>query len=728
MLKITVLLLILVKLTEAQEVRVFGRVTGEKNKPLEGANVVIEGSIEGSTSDSTGYFEFQTSRKGKHNIIFTFIGYEEKIISVEIKSEDLQMNVRLRKSEVVTEEIIVTASSFTSGQQSQVTITPLEIVRIPGSDGDLFRAITTFPGSNQVDEGSRITVRGGEAEEVQTILDLATLYHPFVFDDDFNTSSYTTINPWGLRGINFSSGGFSAKYGNALSAVLELKSYEMPQGTGAFLWLGLANIGLSGVYLSKDQKFGATFDAGQTILEPYFRLNGYLIDSYNPIPLARGFGGTLSYKPSSLSSIKAYFDFSEDKIGIRNSGPSYDGYFNSASSTLFSNIKFSAGIGSSFFLNAGLSFSRHKDNVTYGVLSTEGKNTYGKLRFDLVKQFSRKIELNTGGEYEYLEDRFSGRVPLLFYNLRENAPSLNISSCTHSGRAGFYTELQYKPLSSFFIVSGIRTDYHTLSEKIVFDPRISLGWKFSADHILRAAYGIYHQFPSLEYYARSVNHRLKPQQAGHYILGYEFNKNQGVFLFRVEGYYKDYRNLVLSEQATFGYNSDGKGYARGVDVFIKSSVANRYSSWISYSYTDSKRSQYNVLTESPSNYDITHNMTIVASYNITSNLVTGLSLRYSTGKPYTPVTGSIYDSVYNVYQPLYGPVNSERFPTYKRLDVNFQYIFSLLGRFAVAVFQINNVLNNKNLYDYTYNYNYTERKEIVTTNKRQFYLGLGIQF
>jgi hypothetical protein len=62
----------------------------------------------------------------------------------------------------------------------------------------------------------------------------------------------------------------------------------MPQGTGAFMWLGLANVGVSGVYRSKNKKFGATFDIGQTILEPYFKLNGYLIDSYDPIPSARG--------------------------------------------------------------------------------------------------------------------------------------------------------------------------------------------------------------------------------------------------------------------------------------------------------------------------------------------------------------------------------------------------------------------------------------------------------
>ncbi|HMT11407.1 MAG TPA: hypothetical protein PKA39_07265, partial [Ignavibacteria bacterium] len=117
-----------------------------------------------------------------------------------------------------------------------------------------------------------------------------------------------------------------------------------------------------------------------------------------------------------------------------------------------------------------------------------------------------------------------------------------------------------------------------------------------------------------------------------------------------------------------------------------------------------------------------------ASYSISDVITTGLSYRLSTGKPYTPITGGIYDPNANAYQPIYAETNSGRFPTYQRMDVNFQYIFSLFGRFAIAVFQINNLLNQKNLYDYTYNFDYSKREEIVTTNKRQFYLGLGLQF
>lgn len=713
----------------AQDIKISGKITGDENLPLNGANVVIEGTIDGATTDSTGYYEFETSKTGSQNLLFTAIDYSDKRQTVVLEAgKPVEINVQLKKSVVETDEILVTASSYTSGQNSQVTITPLEIVRIPGSDGDLFRAITTFPGSNQIDEGSRITVRGGDANEVLTILDQASLYNPFIFDDDFNTSSYTTINPWGLRGINFSSGGFSAKFGNVLSAVLDLKTYEMPQGSGGFLWLGLANVGLSGVYLNKKKDFGATIDIGQTILEPYFRLNGYLVDKYDPIPLARGIGGSISYKPSTSSNLKGIFDFSKDKIGIRNTSPSYDGFFNSGSETVFGNLKYSAGLGAKTYYSMGVSYSHHTDDVGYGVLNTVSKQLYSKYRLDVTHKLSKKIDLNTGGEYEYNEDKFNGTVPQYSYNIGTNAPRFDVNSNTHTGRVGAYLEVQLKPFKKFFTIAGVRTDYHTLSKKSVVDPRLSLGWKFAKDMVLRGAVGIYHQFPRLEYYAQSDNFSLKPEQASHYILGYEFNKMEGLFVFRVEGYYKDYKNLVLRDTNTFQYSSGGKGFAKGIDVFLKSTVRNKYSTWISYAYTNSKRSQYDAQKESPAAYDITHNLTFVASYSISDVITTGLTYRLSTGKPYTPITGGIYDPNANAYQPIYAETNSGRFPTYQRMDINFQYIFSLFGRFAIAVFQINNLLNQKNLYDYTYNFDYSKREEIVTTNKRQFYMGLGLQF
>jgi vitamin B12 transporter len=318
-------------------------------------------------------------------------------------------------------------------------------------------------------------------------------------------------------------------------------------------------------------------------------------------------------------------------------------------------------------------------------------------------------------------------VPLYPYNVSLNAPSINISSKKISGRVGAYAETQLKFTKNFFTIAGIRTDYHTLSKKESFDPRLSFGYKIFDDNVLRASVGLYHQYPQLQYYAQSVNNNLKPEQATHYILGYEINKMDGLFLFRIEGYYKDYKNLVLVDLNNFTYYSGGSGYAKGVDVFLKSKVFNKYSAWISYSYTDSKRRQYDASEQTSADYDITHSLTAVGYYNITENFTMGLTYRISTGKPYTPVDGSYYDSTQSVYVPEYAVKNSGRFPAYHRLDLNAQFVFSLFGRFAIAVMELNNVLNQKNLYGYTYSYDYTLKKEIVSTNRRTLYIGFGLQ-
>jgi outer membrane receptor protein involved in Fe transport len=182
-------------------------------------------------------------------------------------------------------------------------------------------------------------------------------------------------------------------------------------------------------------------------------------------------------------------------------------------------------------LNTGVSFSRHKKNINYGVLDNNTTETYSKFRADFTHPLG-KVDINTGAEYEYNEQSFSGTVPIYNYNLSLSAPSLFVSSKKISGRAGAYIESQLKFSKNFFTIAGVRADYHTLSKKTAVDPRLSFGYKIFKDNVVRASVGLYHQYPSLEYYAQNFSNSLKPEEAIHYILGYEINKMDGLFLFR----------------------------------------------------------------------------------------------------------------------------------------------------------------------------------------------------
>jgi vitamin B12 transporter len=707
-------------------VKISGFVKSDKGNPIEGANLVIEGTIDGGTTDNIGYFEFETEKTGTRNLIITAIDYSEKKLSIEIvPDKDMQLNISMSKSNYTTDEITVTASSFTSGENSKVTLTPLEIVRIPGADADLYRAITTFPGSNQVDEGSRIAVRGGAPNEVLTILDQASLYNPFIFDNDNNTSSFSTVNPWGLKGINFSSGGFSSKYGNVLSAVLDLQTYDLPKNNTLFAILGLANAGLSGVFANKEGTFGGTFTTGQFFLKPMLLINHTDAD-YSPMPTATSLGGTLSYKISRTGYLKYYADYNSDNLGIKSTTPTYEGYYGGKSKSFFTNLALSVTPTAVSLLNVSASYSIYNRKFNFGIIDNTSNDIYAKLRSDFSMPVTNKIDIGTGAEYEYSGYNSEGVYPLYFYNIALNAPKFAFSSKNNTGRFGAYAESRIRPNDNFYIVAGVRGDYHSLSQNFNFDPRLSVVYRLSKYSFLKGATGIYHQYAALSDYALSFNNNLKPMQAVHYILGYEFNRDND-FIFRVESYYKKYTNLVSNSTYRFLYGSDGEGFAKGADVFFKVRLKPKFNGWISYSFTDSKRKQYSTGPFESADYDITHTVSVVGTYNITDYLTAGITYHISTGKPYTPVNGSIFDSSQSAYIPFYADYNSDRFPTYTRIDVNAQYIFSFFGKFAVAFVALNNLLDNKNLYGYTYNADYTQKIALRSNNNRVIYFGMGFQ-
>lgn len=712
--------------TETNSVKISGYIKGEKSKPIEGANLVIKGTIDGTTADNVGYFEFETEKTGKRILIVTAIDYSDKELDIEIvPGKDMVLTINLSKTDYSTDEITVTASSFTSGENSKVTLTPIEIVRIPGADADLYRAITTFPGSNQVDEGSRIAVRGGEPNEVLTILDQASLYNPFIFDNDNNMSSFSTVNPWGLKGINFSSGGFSAKFGNVLSAVLDLQTFDVPKTNTMFLILGLANAGLSGVYSNKEGTFGATFTAGQVFLKPFLLIN-HSDAEYNPTPTATSLGGTLSYKLSKTGYIKLYADYNSDNIGIKNTSPTFDGFYSGKSKVFFTNLALSVTPTSVSLLNVSISSSLFNRKFNYGIIDNNSDDIYAKFRSDFSMPITSKIDIGTGAEYEYSGYKSDGVFPMYFYNLALTAPKFSYSTNKNSGRFGAYAETKIRPHDNFYVIAGVRGDFHTISQNLNIDPRLSVVYRLSKHSFLKGATGIYHQYASLQDYALSYNNNLKPQQAIHYILGYEYNRDND-FILRIESYYKKYSNLVSNSTYGYLYGSDGEGFAKGADVFFKVRFKPKFNGWISYSYTDSKRKQYSTGSLQSSNYDITHNISVVGTYNITDFLFAGITYHISTGKPYTPVNSSIFDSSQTAYIPFYAQFNSDRYPTYTRVDVNAQYVFSFFGKFAIVFLALNNLLDNKNLYAYTYNSDYSQKIAVRSSNYRTIYFGMGFQ-
>lgn len=209
------------------------------------------------------------------------------------------------------------------------------------------------------------------------------------------------------------------------------------------------------------------------------------------------------------------------------------------------------------------------------------------------------------------------------------------------------------------------------------------------------------------YDQNSGNPDLNPMQAVHTVVGYE--KNMDAVQLKIEGYYKWYTKLPLEDDQK-NYVSKGKGFARGLDFFIKGGIG-RTSGWISYSFIQTQRSELDVLTRRPTIYDVTHNIKIVQKTRLGKGFEWSSTARYASGRPFTPIESGSYDGQY--WRPVYAQKNSDRFPAFKRIDSRLsKLIFFGERKYIVLYIEGLNIFGFKNILDYSYSEDFAQRNEV----------------
>jgi hypothetical protein len=117
----------------------------------------------------------------------------------------------------------------------------------------------------------------------------------------------------------------------------------------------------------------------------------------------------------------------------------------------------------------------------------------------------------------------------------------------------------------------------------------------------------------------------------------------------------------------------------------------------------------------------------VAERAFFGGLQTSIAYRYATGRPFTPVAGSTYDSQQQVYVPTYGAPMSERLPAFRRLDFSTSYFRPLTPNVQSVVFvSLMNMLDRTNAQRYRYNADYSRRFVASSLFERSVYFGATI--
>ncbi|MFH1195304.1 MAG: TonB-dependent receptor [bacterium] len=711
--------------------KIEGSVLDSNNNPLAYVNVYLLNTLEGGMTDESGNFVFTTNANGKVTIVASMMGYEKFIQELDLAATaDFHLKIILEQGEIEMKESIVTGSAYSSEEGKGLVITSMDVMTTPGGAADIFQSLKTLPGLTQVSESAQLYVRGGDPIETITIVDQASLYHPYTYESNYG-GLFSNLNTNSVRNLFFSSGGFSAKYGNALSGVLEIETKSEPIATNFSFGLSMAAGSVSAEVPIIEDKFGFRIYAQQSFTKPILWLNGEL-DRFTTTPNSKDLNAILTYKYSRTGRIKFMGMFASDGQGVQVERAEYNGNFDGNSDNNLFNLQQSDILFENFLTKNSMSYSRHNNNWQLGVLDLDMTDEIIKFRNDNEYSLSSNARILGGIEFEKRIEKYIGTIPDEDYDIRPDAVAVVLDESISNWRIGAYGEVEYSKLlgiKNLFSIAGARTDVFPDLNISWFDPRFSVGYKITENSTLKLGGGIFHQLPETRLFARTDgNPNLKPMQAVHYVLSYDLNFTSFNTL-RIEAYHKTYDNLPL-EDTQINYNNNGSGFANGFDVILKGDLPFAISGWISYGYINTKRKWMDYEEMTSSSYDITHNVAIILKYNLSAMWQIGINYKYATGRPFTPITGSDYKSELDIYEPVYGIDNSARYKNYERLDLRITHMNQMFGKyFTVFYVEALNILGIKNLFGYTYNKDYTEQTGIASYfGRRTVVFGMQISF
>jgi len=717
---------------------------------LIGATVYVPTLKTGVITNPYGFYSLSVPQ-GSYTVNFSFIGFQTQSPEINLNSSK-QLNILLEEDTKQIAEVVVTSEkknqNVESLQMSMEKVQVKMVKKLPSFMGevDIIKSITLLPGIQNGGEGSSgLYVRGGGPDENLMILDEAPVYnasHLLGFFSVFNSDA--------IKDIQVYKGGIPAEYGGKASSVIDIR---MKDGNSQQLGMsgGIGNISsrltVEGPII-KD-KWSFIVSGRRTYADYIGKLIGLEQLKDNQL-----YFYDLNLKTSAQIN---------DKNRIYLSAYTGDDYFKSGTSiymrwgNLTSTARWNHLFSNKLFSNTSLIFSRYNYNL--GVPSS------GADQFDWTSQISdynfkedfswylnsdNKLTLGFNSIYHHFEPgqvkanqgSYFTDLKLTNYNALDN--SLYVSN---EQTIGAKLSLRYGLRYSYFQqigkgkvreyqnpaspkskeVTGIKEygsgqlippGYHNL------EPRLAIKYMLDENSSVKASYNRMAQNLHLISNTNSPtpldiwlpsNTYVKPLIASQIGLGYFRNLKNNMFETSAEVYYKKMKNVIdYIDGAQLFLKEDletellrGSGYAYGLELYAKKQEG-RLTGWLSYTLSKSMRKipGINNGIAYPSSYDRTHNVSLVASYELARRLNFSTTWVFSTGNP-TSYPIAKYDIQGNTIY-FYADRNSNRIPDYHRLDVSLTYDFRKNDhrKFKQSLnFSIYNVYARRNAYSVTFRQN-----------------------
>jgi hypothetical protein len=668
-------ILILLNTVAFAQTQISGKVTDEKGEAIPGANIVIRGTYDGTSTAFDGTFSFTTEEKGAQFIDVTFVGYKAFQKSVDVNQATVTLNVILKEEINQLDAVVISAGSFTAGEEKRRTILKaVDIATTAGATADIAGALNTLPGTQKVGESGRLFVRGGDGREARTFIDgMAVLdaYGPSAP----NTPSRGRFLPFMFKGTSFSTGGYSAEYGQALSSALVLSSKDKADMNQTDI--GFLSVGGDVAQTIAGERSSWTGKIQYTNITPYFDLIRQRVD-WHAAPVSTEGSTAYRRQVGKDGLLKFFGNFNRSNLAMYNhdiANPDNKQLYDLTNKYGYGNGSYQQSLNERWNVRGGLSYTLNSNDLKLDglPLSETEKGVHAKLVAE--NSLSDQVELRFGTETitrNYTASRYDENL------------STDISQGFEETIWSGFAETEAYASKRLVVKGGARFEYNSLNKEAGVDPRVSVAYKPGERGQFSFAYGRFRQSAANQY-AR-INTNLKSERAEHFIANYQVINNNRTL--RVEAYYKRYDALVKFDGGDINLPvSTGNGFARGVEFFWRDNKSiKNVDYWVSYSFLDTERDYLSFPYSATPSFASKHNFSMVYKHFITS-LKTQLGLTYSfgSGRPY--------------YDPNAEKFNGPVTPYYQDVSANISY---LPRNWLIIYASCTNLLGRDNVFGYQY--------------------------
>jgi hypothetical protein len=684
-----------------------GFVADQRGEELIGANVYIKELSKGTSTNTYGFYSL-TLPTGTYHLIFSYIGYKDQEVGVELTS-DKQIKIYLEETSQMLETVeISTERKDVNVKKVEMSTAKLQmktIQKIPVvfGESDILKTIQLLPGVLAASEASGgFHVRGGSADQNLILLDNANVYnasHLMGFFSVFNSDA--------IKDLKLYKGGIPAEYGGRLSSILDV---HMKEGNNTEFH-GQGGIGLISSRLTLEgpivkNKISFLVSGRRTYADLFLPLSQDSLAKQSKLYFY-DLNAKLNYSINENNRVFLSGYFGRDVLKL---GDMLSMDYGNATITGRWNHLFNKRL----FMNATTIYT----DYNFDIGANQGVQKFSLLNYihDLNQQLDLTYYLNP-------ENTITFGIQAIHHSISPGRANGQFNDSTKfdyiipsvdSWEYGIYISNEQEITSKFSIQYGLRNSlfqYLGTNESFNFDrtnpqeytvidtsfnrpdkfydglePRLSLRYTLDEKSSVKASYNRMVQYIQLASnstaalplsYWFSSSENIKPQKADQVALGYFRNFKDNAYETSAEVYYKniinsidfrDHANLLLNDKYE-GEIRTGDAKSYGLELYIKKQTG-KMTGWISYTYSRSfkKIPEINSGVTYNADFDKPHNLAIVYSYDITQRLNISANWVYSSAPPRTmPDTRYKYESV---VAPDYGDRNSVRVYPYHRLDLS----------------------------------------------------------